>query len=138
MQWVILLFCLLPRDDVTRDSVDLVEVNHFYDEQGRLIFDQILFYEWSSKNARFQILDKFRLVKFKDNYPCWDHDANRWVSHFIEMDRHRKVYARFQKETWTQYDPELLEREILPSEKRRPLTNIPPPKAAFTPKAISP
>jgi hypothetical protein len=28
------------------------------------------------------------------------------------------------RETWTQYDPELLEREFLPKERRRELRNL--------------
>jgi hypothetical protein len=32
---------LSPQEDVAREHVDLMEVNHFYDEQGRLVIDQV-------------------------------------------------------------------------------------------------
>ena len=38
---------------VLRESVDAIELNHFYDEQGRLVFDQLIFYEWSRRHAEF-------------------------------------------------------------------------------------
>ena len=37
---IVVALGISPREDVARESVDLIEVNHFYDEQGRLVFDQ--------------------------------------------------------------------------------------------------
>ena len=48
--------------EVTADRLDLVELNHFYDEQGRLVFDQLIFYDWSPEDARYQVR-AWRLVK---------------------------------------------------------------------------
>jgi hypothetical protein len=36
----------------------------------------------------------------------------------------RRVRAESMRETWTQYDPELIEREYLPRERRRELRMI--------------
>ena len=58
--------CLNPLEDLARDRVDLIEVNHFYDEQGRLVFDQIIFYDWSPMQCRYQVRD-WRLLKFFDS-----------------------------------------------------------------------
>ena len=42
---VVAAVCLNPVENVAQDHVDLVEVNHFYDEQGKLVFDQVIFYD---------------------------------------------------------------------------------------------
>ena len=47
---------------MARESVDLIEVNHFYDEHGRLVFDQVIFYDWSAGDARYNVR-AWRLVK---------------------------------------------------------------------------
>ena len=39
---MVVLLGLNPTEDVSREKVDLMEVNHFYDEQGRLVFDQVI------------------------------------------------------------------------------------------------
>jgi hypothetical protein len=36
----------------------------------------------------------------------------------------RQIYAKQFRETWTQYDPELTEREFLPKDKRRDLRKL--------------
>ena len=45
--WIIfLLVGLISTEDIAREEVDLIEVNHFFDEQGRLVFEQLIFYDW--------------------------------------------------------------------------------------------
>ncbi|MEX2026593.1 MAG: hypothetical protein WEH44_04820, partial [Pirellulaceae bacterium] len=39
-----------------------------------------------------------------------------------------EVRAATMRESWTQYDPELVEREYLPKEKRRELRTVTAPK----------
>ena len=53
---------LPPREDVASEQVDLVEVNHFYDDQGRHVFDQVIFYDWAEGHSRHMVRD-WRLVK---------------------------------------------------------------------------
>ncbi len=62
MNVFLLLCCLNPVDDVARDRVDVIEINHFYDEQGRLVFDQTIFYDWSPDHSRYMVR-AWRLVK---------------------------------------------------------------------------
>ena len=59
---IVVGFGIAPQDDVARESVDLIELNHFYDEQGRLVFDQVIFYDWSAADARYNVR-AWRLVK---------------------------------------------------------------------------
>jgi len=116
-------FGLNPVDKAASDRVDLIEINHFFDEQGRLVFDQIIFYDWSSTDSRYNVRD-WRLLKTPAQVPLRNWRNNDFVAiwhDFKDRDVLRKVHARMLRETWTQYDPELVEREFLPQERRREL-----------------
>jgi hypothetical protein len=117
----LLLLSVVPRDDVSRESVDLVELNHFYDENGRLVFDQVIFWDWSERDARYQVA-AWRLVKHEVQLPRPDCCGRKfWTVLWQDGDRHRAITAHAYRETWTQYDPELAEREYLPAANRREL-----------------
>ena len=121
--------CLNPVNEVTVDQVDLAEINHFYDEQGRLVFDQIIYYDWSPEESRYNVCD-WRLIKDPAQIPQRDRQTGGYASEWIDFkqrDGLRRVEAKALRETWTQYDPELVEREFLPQEKRRQLNAIPLP-----------
>lgn len=126
--------CLNPVEDVTVDQVDLAEINHFYDEQGRLVFDQIIYYDWDSEQSRYNVRD-WRLIKNATQIPQRDWQTGGYASEwkdFKQRDGLRRVEAKSLRETWTQHDPELVEREFLPQEKRRLLHAIPLPGAQLT------
>ncbi len=122
------------------ERVDLVEINHFYDDQGRLVFDQILYYDWSSTANRYQLRD-WRLLKNRNQVPLKNATDGRYVSvwsDFKERDALRSISARLLRETWTEYDPELIEREFLPEGSRKKLrslaTQADPPKPTSLPQ----
>ena len=119
---------LTPQDIVAHEQVDLIEVNHFHDEQGRLVFDQTIFYDWSSSHSRYMVR-AWRLVKSPSQLPQrnWKDDSYSAIWH--ENDVLRRVQAPAIRETWTQYDPELAEREYLPKEKRKELRPVKVAKA---------
>jgi hypothetical protein len=115
-------------DTILEEHSDLIEINHFFDEQGRLVFSQIIFYEWCGADGRFQVRD-WRLLKEQAQIPLRDWRNNRFVAEWRdakEKDVLRRTTASALRETWTQYDPELKEREILPQEQRNRLRNAPP------------
>lgn len=116
---VLLLPFVVKPIDVVSDYVDMVEVNHFFDKQGRLIFDQVIFWEWNSSESRFHVR-AWRLVKSPSQIPRRDGQLHRCCWHDGEV--FREVTCRHVSETWTQYDPELLERNILPQDRRRDLS----------------
>lgn len=113
-------FAISPREDVASERVDLIEVNHFYDDQGRLVFDQLLFYDWSHDDGRYQ-LRAWRMVKNNTQLPQRNWQSGGYVATWQDGDVLRKISAASTRESWTQYDPELTEREFLPKEKRREL-----------------
>ncbi len=125
----IAVLCLNPATDVVSDRVDLVEVNHFYDEQGRLVLDQIIFYDWSLVQARYNVR-AWRLLKTPAQIPQRNWKSQEFVAVWHDGETLRRVRADLLRESWTQYDPELLEQQYLPKEKRRELKR-PPSKEAL-------
>lgn len=121
---ILLLASTVPHEQgVVRDSVDLVELNHFYDDQGRHVFDQAIYYDWDNGHARYMVR-AWRLVKVPGQVPIKNWGRDTYVCLWWDNDVLREVSAKFYRETWTQYDPELVEREYLAKEKRVDLTQV--------------
>jgi hypothetical protein len=111
---------LNPMEDVAWDQVDLVEINHFYDPQGRLVFDQIIFYDWSATQCRFNVR-AWRLLKKPAQVPLRNWRTGKYEAVWHDGGVLRKVEAASFRESWTQRDPELEERAHLPKNQRREL-----------------
>lgn len=108
---------------VAADRVDLIEVNHYYDEYGKHVFDQLIFYDWCGDECRFHVR-AWRLLKRDDQRPVHDWRRGEFVATWIDDGLLRTVRAAMIRETWTQYDPELLERAVLPKSQRRELRRV--------------
>ncbi|MGH9932122.1 MAG: hypothetical protein ACREA9_23210 [Pyrinomonadaceae bacterium] len=104
---------------VVRESVDVIERNFFYDDHGKLIFEQAIFLDWNELAAREDVL-AWRLIKHPSQIPLPD-GRGGYTSLWIDGELMREVYCRFTRETHYQYDPELAARELLPKELRREL-----------------
>jgi hypothetical protein len=123
MTWAIaaLVACAAaPHDELIRDRVSLVELNHFYNDNGELVFDQLVFYDWCPVSERFQVR-AWRMVKSPWQVPQRDWQRRGWLVLWLDGDRLRLVHADAFRETWTQYDPEVVERDYLPPERRKGL-----------------
>lgn len=125
LQLVLLLAAVgsSPIEDIPCDRVDLIEVNHFHDDQGRLVFDQVIFYEWSPTQGRHQV-QAWRLLKSAAQKPRADFQTGEFVATWQDGETLREVRASSARESWTQFDPELVEREFLAKEKRKDLAKI--------------
>lgn len=120
-------FGLNPQDDVVRDDVDLVELNHLYDEHGKKLLDQLIYYDWCPKACRYQVR-AWRLLKNQVQVPRRDWRTGEYSATWHDGDVLRHVRTTNLRETWTQQDPELIEREYLPKDKRRDLKKPVNPK----------
>jgi len=116
-----------PVEAVVKDHVDLVEINHFYDEQGRLVFDQVIFYDWSDEKMCYTVR-AWRLLKKREQAPVRDWKTGHYRAVWRDGGTWRDVTADSFRETWTQHDPELVNRKFLPKEDRRDLVKIRPAK----------
>ena len=76
MSWISLAVVLLAgiapasptHPSVVRQRVDLIELNHFVDEDGREVFRQVIFYDWSKSHRRYHER-AWRLVKHPSQIP---------------------------------------------------------------------
>lgn len=137
----LLLLSIVPYDYVAREQVDLIERNWFYDEYGRLVFEQVIFYDWCDNilvglytevdeiqiTGRYNVV-AWRLIKSPDLIPFRDWERGGYSVFWQDGEQIRLMNAKAYRETFTQVDPELIEREFLPKEKRRELQSIKKPK----------
>lgn len=117
---LILLVSRLGLNDVARDDVDLIELNHYYDEHGKRVFEQLIFYDWSVAESRYHVR-AWRALKCSAQIPRRDWRTGGYFVIWRDGDLLRNIRARAVHETWTQYDPEFVERQYFPKEKRREL-----------------
>lgn len=106
------------------DHVDLIEVNHFHDENGKLVFDQVVYYEWLENQSRHQVID-WRVLKKEEMRPSKNFETGMYEAVWFDDQTFRKVVSVAARESWTGYDPELKDRSFLPKEKRRLLSKVP-------------
>ncbi|MCC9602790.1 hypothetical protein LOC67_19745 [Stieleria sp. JC731] len=110
----------LGGNPTTQATVDMVELNHFLDDNGREVFRQVVFYDWSSKNRQLEVR-AWRLVKHPSQLPRPQHRGEGFVTRWQDKYVTREVVARTMRETFSQEDPERVNRNVLPENERRPL-----------------
>jgi hypothetical protein len=105
---------------VIRESCAVIEVNNFYDESARLVFEQQIVWDWCDCEERYQVRD-WRLIKSPNQYPVRDRIYGGYVATWQDGEHMRQIRAASMRETWTQYDVEVEERLVLPVDQRRKL-----------------
>jgi len=116
---ILLLFTVIPNDVVIKQTVDRIELNHYYDENGKVVFNQLIFYEWN--HDRFDVLE-YRILKFDDlsagikNFKLLPNGII-----FFDGGTMKCIKTSNFIETHTQYDVEQEERLKLPKEQRKGL-----------------
>lgn len=127
----LLLFGISPSTDqdtgtITRQRVDLIELNHFVDDEGREVFRQVIFYDWSREHHCFHVR-AWRLIKNESQLPVRSWNPQQYRCSWLDDGLLRQVWAPKMRETWSQRDPERVNRAVLPEDQRRPLF---PPRVA--------
>lgn len=102
---------------VLTDRVDLIEVNHFHDETGRLVLDQVIFYEWADSSQRL-VVRAWRMIRHPHQIPHRSADGRGYECIWRDDQVMRCVKAPVMRETWTQVDPERANRQYLPQDER--------------------
>lgn len=143
MSLVLILIALVYRPTV--DHCDRVEVNHVYNGDGSLVLDQVIWWRWNVRQCHWEVID-WRLIQGgrkvddekrrqwdKDNpdgppyvaewiggHATPQRDGCVWVSdwHDEKSRKWRRVIATQCLETWTSFDRELVEREVLGESQR--------------------
>jgi hypothetical protein len=114
-----LLLSIVPRDDTVRESVDLIELNHTFNENGDPNLCQLIYYHWH--RDRYEVI-AWRMLKSPLMVPYRDHTHGGYTAVWVDdRDTLRVVRSKDFRESWTQYDVELWERNQLPANERREL-----------------
>ncbi len=79
------------------NTVDLIEINHCYDENGQLVFDQLLYYDWCPSQNRYNVRD-WRLLKSRIQLPRRNAETGHYVAIWRDGPNIRKVYAKTVRE----------------------------------------
>ena len=111
--------CIVPQPTgVLREHCDCLEVNKLYDEHGREVFTQAI---WIDVVDGIEQVVAWRLVKQPNQLPMRDWASGGYVCKWLDGETVREVRTNCVRETFLQYDPELIARETFPKEKRREL-----------------
>ena len=115
--------------NTAEEYVDLIELNHFYDHQGRHVYDQVIFYEQSPETGRFQVR-AWCLIEDRDNLsrrPMKNVETQLVQVDWFDKDQRlvRKITSRSFRESWTQIDPERANKKILEERSRIALVQNP-------------
>jgi len=116
----------------TRATVDLVELNHFIDDSGREVFQQVVFFDWSDQNRQFEVR-AWRLIKDPIERPRRCFSPTGYLVSWQDKHVTREVWAKQMRETWSQQDPERVNRKLLPESQRKPLWDNEPKLDADAP-----
>ena len=119
----ILIASMIPAENVTCDSVDVIELNHFYDEEGRHVFDQYIYWDWCVDKwcgGQHHVVDWRLATKRTDMLPRRAVGGG-FVQTWHDSGVLREVRSLSFSQTWSDYDRELVERDRLPVAERRGL-----------------
>ena len=92
------------------ESVDCIELNHFYDHCGRLVYDQVIFYERVPETGKFRVR-AWCLVEDREHLnrrPIKNEETGIYRVDWYDTDKklQRSITSRLYRESWTQVDPE--------------------------------
>jgi hypothetical protein len=116
----------LPNSPVIEDHADVIEVNHYFDENGELVLEQVIFWLWHPGEGVFHVLD-WRFKKSELQVPRREWHRDGYVTIWVDGVHLRRVRAPVFRETWYQFDPEVDNRRLLPQHMRRGLSHFSKP-----------
>jgi len=154
----VVLFCGIPLDNVAVDRVDVTEINHFYNEKGGVVLDQVIYWNYNELYHDYEVV-AWRMIKdgreeltaeelkqrektqmviqtLPDGTVIKTPVVPRFIGSYLvpvkikeglykatwlDDDTMRTVYSKSVRETWTQYDPELVNRNVLKQKYRKGL-----------------
>jgi hypothetical protein len=116
------LLAILPDRDVTQTNVDVVEVNHHYDDTGHNIYNQLIFWAWHPQECTHHVRESRTIPEDRTFAPVKYN--GRWQFQVMDFDTLRNVRAITFRHSWTQgsgNDPETHDAGMFPREERASL-----------------
>jgi hypothetical protein len=122
------------QDRMIEESIDMIELNHFYDPCGRHIYDQVIFYHLAPETGKYRVR-AWCLVEDRETLsrrPVKDAATGcvrvEWYDGEHKVVRH--LVSRIYRESWTQVDPERMDKRYLDERLRLSLVQGPQRVAA--------
>ena len=118
---VLLVTCCFPLHDpppfMIVDHVDSIELNHYYDSSGKAVLNQLIYFDWANSDQCFHAID-YRLQKHPTRIPVFDYSTGTYKSWFYDGRYMIQVTSDSFVETWTQTDPEYVQRKNRSNDQR--------------------
>ena len=113
---VVILSIPLQLANTVAEYVDCIELNHFYDQGWKLVYDQVIFYELAPETGRFQVM-AWCLVEDREvlnRRPVKNEATGLYTVDWYDNDQRlsRKITSRLYRESWTQIDPERENKKV--------------------------
>jgi hypothetical protein len=97
-------------------TFDLVELNHYY-KDGKLDFDQIIFYDYSFQYRRWHVQGYLLVDGIEPVHPPY-RVGGKWK---VRTSKGVVRWGRMFRETWTTHDPERENKRVFEEKYRRGL-----------------
>ena len=114
------VMCGVPRvaaQPTTSISVDVIELNHVYDDRCQIRFHQLIYWRWHVSDRKFHVAH-WRMVD-EQHYVARHGLGFRDCYQMPDFGMRYTVDANSYRETWTQYDRELLDHAEWPVDRRK-------------------
>ena len=110
---LVLMAATIPQEDgaVSREQVDLIERNNYYDCEGKPVFVQWILWDWDR--------GRHHVVAWRIDKPEFSFNERQLTLTWSDGGRLFQIRGRYWRETWEQHDPEVAERDILDRRYRR-------------------
>lgn len=108
------------------ERVDMIELNHFRDEETNSSFDQVIFYEWSPDYSRFHVMSWCLIENDPRRRPRKDPCSGMYYVRWLDKDTgiYRAVKSSLFRETWTKLDPERVNKQLMEEKHRIGLIDL--------------
>lgn len=110
-----------------KERCDMMELNHYYDKDGRQIYDQVIYWRRRPQDGKYEVRE-WALVEDREsvnNRPCKNENSGMWESYYKRSgdDYYLIVTSPIFKESHTMYDPERENKKMTPETSRIGLYN---------------
>jgi len=106
---IALLFASAIVSGRVSEHVDMIELNHYYDAYGKLVYDQVIAWEQSRETGKLNVRS-WRMAE--NDYPIKINGLYRFKKGDV------LIHSRIFRESWTKSDPERENGKRFPNENR--------------------
>lgn len=109
---LLLLLCKIPYTGIIEKQVDcnLIEKNNFYNEHGKYVYTQYIYYNWDPQLKRNIVID---YVLADDELTSIFKEGEFFYQRVKKRPHTYKIRSLHYRESWSQIDPERINKKCL-------------------------